>query len=341
MSILLRQMLSPYMGPVGDADGGGGSADRGDDFVATGDAGADAAADAAAAEAAAAEALAAEIAAKGKGGKDADADVDADADADADDAKKGGKKDSRIPLGRHKDILERERAARREVEEKLAKYEKGGQVAAVNADLTKLENTVLQLEAAHTKALADGDGKLATQLARDIRQTERQINDAANDMKMQSAIAVATEQARYDVALERVEESYPAINPDHDDFDKEQLGKVVEMKVFYEKMRGMTPTKALQQAVIQVLGQKTAAQEKATEVAPRVTAEEVAAARKKAGVEKTLAATSKTPASTGKIGLDSDKAGGSLTASSVMKMSQDDFKKLPDDVLSKMRGDDL
>jgi hypothetical protein len=39
--------------------------------------------------------------------------------------------------------------------------------------------------------------------------------------------------------------------------------------------------------------------------------------------------------------LDSDKAGGALTAKDVMKLSQDDFGKLSDEMLARMRGDEL
>ncbi len=38
--------------------------------------------------------------------------------------------------------------------------------------------------------------------------------------------------------------------------------------------------------------------------------------------------------------MDSDKMG-TLTAKDIMKMSQDDFAKIPEDVLSRMRGDEL
>lgn len=172
-----------------------------------------------------------------------------------------------------------------------------------------------------------------------IRRTERQINEAKSDFKLQASIAQATEQARYNVALERVEEAFPVLNEDSDEFDKAVLGEVVEMKIFYETMRNMTPTKALQAAVKKVIGTETKTQEKATEIAPKVDAKDVAAERKKAAVAKTLEAVGKTPASIAKVGLDSDKAGGSLTPKDVMKMTQDDFRKLPDDVLARMRGD--
>lgn len=330
MSILLKRILSPYMAPAGDADGGGGTVDRGDDFTPTDD---DAGAD--------------DTPAPKKEEAQADAGTDDDdVDPDEPDADTSKKKNARIPLDRHEKILAKEREARAAAEEqrqaaveRLAQYEKGSKVAALNDDIAQMETSVEKMEADYMKLLADGEVEKATAKMREIRTTERLINDAKNDFKLQASIAQATEQARYDVALERVEEAYPTLNPDHDDFDKAELAEVVEWKIFYEKQRNLTPTKALQAAVKKVLGTETKSQEKATTVAPKVDAEDVAKERKKAAVAKGLETKDKTPASTSKVGMDSDKAGGSLTSKDVMKMSQDDFRKLPDDVLARMRGD--
>jgi hypothetical protein len=67
---------------------------------------------------------------------------------------------------------------------------------------------------------------------------------------------------------------------------------------------------------------------------------DVAAERKKDAVEKTAAATAKTPASLTKSGMDSDKMG-ALDAKSIMNMSQKEFASLTDEQLSKLRGDTL
>ena len=223
----------------------------------------------------------------------------------------------------------------------MAQYEKGTEVARVNEDITALENDIIAKEKEYTRLLADGEIDKAAALMREIRVADRQITEAKSEMRVQASIAQTTEQVRYDAALERIESAYDALNPDSDAFDKEVLAEVVEMKIFYERMRSMTPTKALQAAVKKILGQEDRSQEKATDIAPRVSKEDVAAARKKEAVSKNAAAAGKTPANFSKVGIDSDKAGGSLNAKDVMKMSQEDFKKLPDDVLARMRGDEF
>lgn len=331
MSILLKRILQPYMAPAGDADGGGGMVDKGDDFVPTGNDAPEPVAktpEPAAADADDADDLDPE-----------DPDADPAGEAPASDAPK--KKDQRIPLSRHKDILAKEREQRQALEARLAQYEKGTEVAAVNADITALENEIIGKEKEYTRLLADGEIDKAAALMREIRVADRQITEAKSEMRVQASIAQTTEQVRYDSALERIETAYDQLNPDSDAFDKEALAEVVEMKVFYERMRNMTPTKALQAAVKKILGAEDRSQTSATEVAPRVTKEDVAAARKKEAVAKTAGAVSRTPANFSKVGIDSNKAGGALNAADVMKMSQEDFKKLPDDVLARMRGDEF
>lgn len=336
----LKRFYVRLMRPQGEGDGGGGTVDRGDNFTPTGE---DAIVEdeTPAPKKTAPEANNAPEDASDVDPENPDADTDPAPAAEPDPKKK----DSRIPLSRHKEILAREREQRQIAEERLAQYQKGSEVAAVNEDITKLEDNVLALEKQYTKLLGDGELDKATEVMGKIRVAERQISEAKNDFKLQAAVAQATEQARYDIALERVEEAYPVLNPDHDDFDKAKLGEVVEWKIFYERQRNMTPTKALQAAVKKIVGTETKAQSQATTVAPKVDAEEVAKDvakdRKKAAVAKTVEATGKTPASTTKVGMDGDKAGGSLTAKDVMKMSQEDFRKLPDDVLARMRGDEF
>ena len=245
-----------------------------------------------------------------------------------------------IPLDRHKQILEREREARAELERKLAAYQQGQKVADINEDLTKMEDKVLAMEKQYNKLLADGEVDKAAELMSQIRRAEREIVQLQADMKIQASVAQATESARYNIALERIEEAYPMLNPDSDEFDSELLADVADMKAMYQQ-RGMTPTEALQKAVKRIVGQTSRTQQRATEVTPRVSEKDIAAERKKQAVAKTIDATKRQPPSTKDVGMDSDKAGATLSPKDVMRMSQDDFMKLTEEQLSKLRGDTI
>lgn len=250
------------------------------------------------------------------------------------------KKDSRIPLSRHKEILEKERAQRAELEAKVAQYEKGQKVAVFNEDITALEGEITKLDKEYLRLLADGELDKAADIQAKMRYMERQASEAKSDMKVAAAVAQATESARYNVVLERIEAAYPVLDPDSDEYDERIMARVVKMHSANQRA-GMPPAASLQDAVSFVLGEpETKKQERAIEGTPRVTEKDIAAERKKAAVGKALDASRRTPPSTSRVGMDSDKAG-LITAKDIMKMSQEDFAKLPEDVLSRMRGDEL
>ncbi len=347
MNPLLKKLLSRYMAPAGDdgADTGGtgsGSddtpgADRGDDFTPTDDD--------------------AEGTTKAAGGADGD-DIDPEnPDGDdeekdkADEKDKAGKpkgRESRIPLSRHKDLLEKERAKRADLERRLATYQQGKQVAAANEDITKAEDKILELEKSYAKLMSDGETEKAAETMGKIRRMEREVVEQKAEMKIAAAEARATETARYNIVLERIEAAYPALNEDHEDYDEETAQDVLDLKAAYQARRNMTPSAALQAAVTKLLGKKTGRQSDAVDTTPRVPkeeakgkGEEVAADRKKKAVERALDADKRTPPNTSRVGVDSDKIGGALTAQTAMKLPDEDFNKLDEKALARMRGDEL
>jgi hypothetical protein len=341
----LHWIFNRFMKPADDGEGGGaggGAVDRGDGFITSEKSPKDVVNDASG------DSDDADVDDKGaaKGGK-AEKDDESDDDGDDDgeegegDEPKGKKKGApRIPLSRHEAILNKEREKRQEMERQLAQFQKGQQVAVTNEELTKLEDKIIGLERDYNVAMADGETEKATQLMRQIRVLDRQVTETRSEMRTAVAEARAVEQVRYSTALERIEESFPQLNEDAEDYDPELAQDVVDLKATYER-RGMTPTQALQKAVKKLVDVDTGAQKSATEVAPRVTADQVAAQRKKDAVAKTAGAAKRTPPSTGKVGQDSDRNGGSLRGEDVIKMSQDDFARLDDTELKRLRGDDF
>lgn len=334
MNPLLRATMARYMKPAGDdgSDTGGTDvslADRGDDFVATDD------------DASEAPAKAAKPDESALKNPFEDGEEDEDAEGEGEDAEaeaaKAKTKNARIPLNRHKEILAKERQQREALEQRLAQYERGQQVAQTNEELTSLEDSILAMERKYNSLLADGEIEQATALMSRIRQTERQIVETKAEMRSQAAEVRARESARYDIALERIEESYPELNPDDDAYDEELVVDVIDLKAVYQG-RGMPPTKALQAAVKKLLGQDTRAQRNATDVTPRVTDQDVAAERKKGAVQKAADAARRTPPSSRDVGLDSDRAG-KLSPRDIMNMKQEDFNKLDEAALAKLRGD--
>lgn len=337
MNLLLQNLLGRYMAPADDGADLGGAVDRGDDFEST---------DPDGPEEVEKERESRVAADEGDiDPDDPDSELKEGEEAEAEKKADKLKKNSRIPLSRHKELLEKERARRADLERRLAQFEKGGEVATLNENITKAEDYILKLEKEYNTLLADGELDKASTKMTEIRRLERQINESRSDMKIAAAEARATERARYNIALERIENAYPELNPDGDAYDEELMQDVVDLKAAYETRRNMTPTEAMQAAVRKLLGARTKSQEKVLGTTPRVSEKDVAgevrAERKKDAVSKAVKAVEKQPPSTTKVGLDSDKIGGGLSAKDVLKMSQEDFRKLPEEILSRMRGDEV
>ena len=341
--IKLHWMFKRYMKPADSADqgGAGGAGDRGDDWVSTVDEvkKPDVKPDATQTDT---KSDASTTDASLRAGGDED-DVDPDNPDKGSDGK-ATKADAPIPLSRHKEILEAERGRREALEQQLSKFQQGQQVAATNDEITQLEDKLISKEAEYNKAVTDGEVDKANTLMREIRMLDRDIGSKRMTMDIQAAEARAVERVRYDTLVERMEEAYPQLNPEHDDFDKTKTAEVLELKAAYQAT-GYTPSQALQKAIKLVMPPKTKAQEVAAETTPRVSAEDAAKAKAEARAleqrKKNADVAGKQPPATSKVGQDHDKLGGQISAKDVLKMSQEDFMKLDDKTLAAMRGDEL
>jgi hypothetical protein len=267
-----------------------------------------------------------------------------DADGDAKEDPKSRKKDSRIPLARHKEMLDKARGEREALAAENARLKAAAAGQAVAADLDKIETRLIAMETEYSKLLADGEIDKATAKMAEIRRLERSIGEQKATLQAEQAEARAVERVRYDTVVERVEQAYPAMNPDHEEFDADAVAEVLDVKGAFEA-KGATPSAALQRAVKYVLGAASARERTAVEVTPRVDKDAAVSAaaeqRKGEALKRNIAAAKATPAALGKVGVNSDEKGGSLTSETAMKMSQDEFAKLDEKTLARLRGDEL
>lgn len=338
----IRHSFYPLMAPADDDGSAGGAADRGDDFVSTGDDAPPKAEPAAKAEAEAEPAAKTAPAApegEGEGGEHKDEGLRAE--------DKRSKKDSRIPLSRHEQILARERARSEDLARQLAQAETAKQTTATHTAVAEAETALAKMEQEYAELIADNKSSEAAAKMAEIRKMERGIITQQNALDLAAVEARAVETVRYSTTLERIEAAFPILNEDHADYDKAVVAEVLDLKASFEA-RGYSRSVALQRAVKYVVGEpKTTRQEAAVEAEVRVDKDEVAKvakdlnARKEDGVRRNIDAALKTPPSAAKIGLDSDKAGGSLNAANAIKLPYNEFVKLDDATLARMRGDEL
>ena len=255
---------------------------------------------------------------------------------------KGGRKDTRIPVARHKEILEKERAKTAEALRQLEASKKGAAVAATNEEIVKAEDGILALEKDYNTALADGKLEEAAKLMSKIRHAERDITDKKVAMRAQAAEAAAYERVRYDNVVDRLEAAYPQFVQGSDEHDPALIQEVLDLQQAYRVM-GLTAADALQKAARKLMPAETKKQERAVETDVKVDKKDVAAELKKDAVKRNVETAGKQPPSLSKVGMDSDKAGGSLTARDMVKLNQNDFAKVAEqaELMARERGDFL
>lgn len=336
MPLFLRTMMTRVQAPAKDDDLPGG--DYGDDFEPTG-ADADDAADGNDSTGGA----------SGDGGADEPTSELREVVEDPEEAPAAGAKGTGtpktgkgkfIPVDRHEKLLKKERARREELEAQLQQSRAGQEVVKVNDNLEKIEDTLVSMEEKYNDLLAEGDTKGAAALMTQIRRKNAELNALAAQHRDAEVMARAVEKVRYDEALDRIEEAFPELDPDADEYDSETFQDVVDL-MQAGRARGLSPTKALQRAVQRVMGVDTAAQKRAVTATPRVNEDNVASRRRGDAVKRNIDAARRTPPATHRVGAGNDAAGGALTAKAVMQMDEDEFAKLSDKDLARLRGDIL
>lgn len=277
--------------------------------------------------------------------EEADAAVVAEADRKA---KEKAERDEKvmIPKARFDEAVEKARreteaaeARAKELEDQL-KERQGG------VDIAKIEQAIATREEALDAAIADGNKEKVAVLRKEIRNLDRQIASAEADVKSQYATAVAIEQIRYDALVSQLEQQYPSLNFDSDEFDAEEAGELMELKAAFEAA-GQPSTEAMRKAVKALYrnGPQPAKKDDATETAEEKeakakAAEEKAAKRKEDAVKRALEKKGKQPSDVKNAGADSDKAGKTGTTKDVKKLSEKEYDALSESEIKRLRGDD-
>lgn len=311
MSELVRKMLhTVLLAEKDDADGGGGDdkgaddkgADRGDDHQ-------DDKTDA--------------------GTKAADDKSDDKSDDDSDKSDK--RKQITIPKWRADEMIKKERAraqaaedARARAEDELAKQRKGAddQITVLNAQIDKLDEEYETL-------LADGKTKEAVVVRKKLRATQDELIDVKTERKLLTSSASTKSEIEYTLMLNEIEELFPQLDPKEDDFDQDLAQDMADF-VRGKVSQGQSPAAALRRAISRFIGEDATAQ-----------ADEAREERTREARRRAAEAAKRQPASLRDVGEDHDKKGMSRDgkAKTIIQMSQDEFAKVSEEELAKLRGD--
>ncbi len=333
MPFAIRQLISRgYWAPAGDdgAGGGGGGADdknppvdRGDDFKSPLDN-------------------------AGKGDKlDDEDDKSKDKGDKADPDKEGEeteeekakrlrleaeeekKKRIRIPKSRFDEALGKAKQREQALLDEIEKL-KGGQQASATAKAVKdMRTEIDKLQDKYEDLILDGKKDEARKVRRQVEELRDELSEYQTNTKSEAARKAAIDEMSYNAQLAGYEAKYPALNPEHEDFDEDKTDEVATLLNAFVKA-GQKRADALAKAVKYVLG------------APPAAGKELADQRAAEARKKAADANKKQPPNGKDVGLDSDKAGGGKGGDvDVLRLSQDKFAKLDEETKAKLRGDSI
>ena len=335
MPFAIQQLISRgYWAPAGDdgaAGGGGGGADdknppvdRGDDFKSPLDN-------------------------AGKGDKlDPDKGDKADPDKEGEEteeekaerlrleAEEEKKKRIRIPKSRFDEALGKAKQREQALLDEIEKL-KGGQQASATAKAVKdMRTEIDKLQDKYEDLILDGKKDEARKVRRQVEELRDELSEYQTNTKSEAARKAAIDEMSYNAQLAGYEAKYPALNPEHEDFDEDKTDEVATLLNAFVKA-GQKRADALAKAVKYVLGAPPAASKGGDDKAKELADQRAAEARKKAAE-----ANKKQPPDGKNVGLDSDKAGGGKGGDvDVLRLSQDKFAKLDEETKAKLRGDTI
>lgn len=243
----------------------------------------------------------------------------------------------RIPKARFDEALGKAKAREQALLDEIEKLKGGQQAAATTKAVGEMRSKIDELQDKYEDLILDGKKDEARKVRRQVDELRDALSEYQTNTKSEAARKAAIDEMSYNAQLAGYEAKYPALNPEHEEFDEDTTDEVATLLNAFVKA-GQKRADALAKAIKYVLGAPPAAGkggdgDKAKELADQRAAE----ARKKAAD-----ANKKQPPDGKNVGLDSDKAGGGKGGDvDIMRLSQDKFAKLDEETLSKLRGDDV
>ena len=256
------------------------------------------------------------------------------AEREMQEAEEAKKRNIRIPKSRFDEAQAKARAREQALLEEIERLKGGQQASATQKAVSDMRSKIEELQDKYEDLILDGKKDEARKIRKQVDAMREELVEYQTSVKSDAARKAAVDELSYNAQLAGFEAKYPALNPEHEDFDEDRTNEVATLLNAFVKS-GTKRSEALAKAVRYVLG---APPEQKVSDAAKALAEE----RAKKAREKAAEADKKQPPSSAKVGLDSDKAGkGGEQGIDVMRMSQEKFAKLDEETKAKLRGDEF
>ena len=262
-----------------------------------------------------------------EGGESAEEPVEEEVAAEADDGAEieNKKKSPMVPKSRLDEVLAKQKALQKKLNEQMA------QQAEVQAEAPKYEFETKEVE--YQQLVLDGEVEKATALRTEIRNAERAQTMFEVQQKMGQTVQQSQEAIQLQTTAELIQEQYPILDENSQDYNKEMADEVVELRDAF-MVQGYQAADALTKATKYVVSSN--APETVIEASlPKKGNGKIEQRKKKATVQKKIEASESQPPDLKGQG-NAERGEGTLD---VNALSEDEFNALPEETLRRLRGD--
>ena len=226
-------------------------------------------------------------------------------------------KEPMIPKSRFDEVLAKQKALAKKLEEATNPVEKVTEAPKYDFD---------KKEAEYQQLVLNGEVEKAVALRNEIRAAEKQQMMFEVQTQMGQTVQQSTEAVALQNKAVEIAQAYPALDETHADFDETKTQEVLDLRDAF-MIQGFTGVDALEKATKYVMGPVVEEAPKEDPVQKEITEKKKIANTKK----KIEAAEKQPPAMKGKNKID--------TKVDINNMSVDEFDALPAETLKRMRGD--
>ena len=252
-------------------------------------------------------------------------------------AEDSSKQDFMIPKSRYDSVMARlkEAEARNREQDEADSKKQEDQIEPIDVRLAEIDKQIAE-------AVSNSEGEKAAELMAQSRELQAEMFSSQMQESSQTSSAQAIEQVRYDNLLATVERLVPEINPDSENYDTGLVIEVQDLKTAFEA-KGNSSSNSLVRALNYVRPGWDTPNETETENTDQADdkqdekAEETKPDAKKTDVEKNIKDAKATPPRMDEG--DNSDTGGKGSEVDVMKLSDNEFEKLSEEQLSRLRGD--
>ena len=227
-------------------------------------------------------------------------------------------KEPMIPKSRFDQVLEKQKALQKRLDEALAPKIEDVKEAP--------EFDFVAKEQQYQTLLLEGETEQATKVRAEIRDAERQQMMFEVQTKMGQTVTQNQEMVDLQTKATQLEAIYPELNQADPNFNQDKTNEVLELRDAY-MVQGYTGADALQKSVDLLMGKRPVADTEEVQAAKKIITKKQVANNTK----KLEAAEKQPPAMKGKNKVDAKV--------DINNMSIDEFDALPAETLRRMRGD--